>query len=113
MTQTFGTVVFGFGVGAALLVSAAVLAWLSTWIIRENESGLVVKKFGPALPAGQIVALRGEAGYQARLLSPGWHVGLWRWRYRVVRVPMVVVPQFCRLRAKRCTPLSASACCSA
>ncbi|HEV8630091.1 MAG TPA: SPFH domain-containing protein, partial [Thermoanaerobaculia bacterium] len=33
-----------------------------------------------------------EAGYQARLLAPGWHLGLWRWRYKVVRVPLVEVP---------------------
>jgi len=81
--------------GAAALAAAAVgiAGWLATWMIRENESGLVVKKFGRALPPGQIVALRGEAGYQARLLAPGWHFGLWRWRYRVEHVPMVVVPQ--------------------
>ena len=28
---------------------------------------------------------------QARLLSPGWHFGVWRWRYKVERVPLVVV----------------------
>src|SRR5207344_396147 len=33
----------------------------------------------------------GEAGYQARLLSPGWHFGWWRWRYRVVTVPATIV----------------------
>lgn len=62
-----------------------------TWIIAEDESGLVIKKFGAALPAGRLIALEGEAGYQADLLPPGWHFGLWRWKYRVERVPMISV----------------------
>jgi len=81
------------GIAALVAAAAGIAAWLGTWMIRENASGLVVKKFGRALPPGQIVALHGEAGYQARLLPPGWHFGLWRWRYRVEHVPMVVVPQ--------------------
>jgi uncharacterized membrane protein YqiK len=61
-------------------------------IIHENESGLVIKRFGPSLAANRIVALNGEAGYQARMLPPGWHFGYWRWRYKVVKVRVVVVP---------------------
>ena len=76
------------GVTVLVAASAGIAVWLSTWMIRENASGLVVKKFGRALPPGQIVALHGEAGYQARLLPPGWHFGLWRWRYKVLRVPL-------------------------
>jgi uncharacterized membrane protein YqiK len=75
-------------------VSLAVLALVvaSTWIIGENESGLVIKKFGRPLPSGRLIALDGEAGYQARLLSPGWHFVPYRWQYHVVKVPAVVVP---------------------
>jgi uncharacterized membrane protein YqiK len=76
--------------GAAGLLLAILVS--STWIIRENESGLVIKKYGPALAAGRLIALDGEAGYQARLLPPGWHFVPFRWQYRVVKVPMVVVP---------------------
>src|SRR5262249_61354168 len=25
------------------------------------------------------------------MVSPGWHVGLWRWRYRIVKVPTTIV----------------------
>ena len=85
----------------------------STWIIRENESGLVIKQFGPPLAAGRLIALDGEAGYQARLLPPGWHFGLWRWQYKVVKVPMVVVParrdRAGRRRRRRADPARAHA----
>ena len=73
----------------ALLLGAVALG--STRVIREDESGLVIKRFGRPLPSGRIIALNGEAGYQARLLSPGWHFGLWLWRYKVTRVPMMVI----------------------
>jgi uncharacterized membrane protein YqiK len=73
-------------VGLALVVVAS-----SVRVIREHESGLVIKRYGRPLPSGRLIALNGEAGYQARLLSPGWHFGLWRFRYKVERVPMVVI----------------------
>lgn len=65
---------------------------LGTWVISEGESGLVIRRFGSPLPPGQIIARAGEAGYQARMLPPGWHFRLWRWQYKVERVPLVVVP---------------------
>lgn len=64
---------------------------LGTWVIREGESGLVIRRFGRAMPPGRLVARTGEAGYQARMLPPGWHFGLWRWQYKVTRVPLVIV----------------------
>ena len=51
----------------------------------------MIKRFGASLPSGRIIALNGEAGYQARMLSPGWHFGYWRWRYRIVKVPVSIV----------------------
>jgi uncharacterized membrane protein YqiK len=56
--------------------------------------GIVVKRFGTrALPPGSLIALGGEAGYQADTLAPGLHFGYWRWQYRIVKVPVTVVPQ--------------------
>ena len=79
-------------VAAAILAGLGAIVVLSSIrVIKEDESGLVIKRFGPPLPSGRIIALNGEAGYQARLLSPGWHFGLWRWEYKVERVPMVVI----------------------
>jgi uncharacterized membrane protein YqiK len=81
-----------FLIAGALLVGAAFLMLRAgTWVIHEYESGLVVKRFGSSLQPGSLIALDGEAGYQADLLPPGWHFGLWRWKYRVVKVPMLTV----------------------
>ena len=60
-------------------------------VIREDESGLVIKRYGRNLPPGRIIALEGEAGYQAQMLPPGWHFGMFRWQYIVKTIPMVVV----------------------
>jgi uncharacterized membrane protein YqiK len=62
--------------------------------IGEQQVGLVIKRFAMrSLPPGEIIALNGEAGYQADTLPPGLHFGYWKWQYSVQRVPMVVVPQ--------------------
>ncbi len=88
--------VLGVMLTAALVLAVSVAVMLlilsGTRIIRANEAGLVIKKFGEPLPSGRLLAVAGEAGYQARLLPPGWHFGLWRWQYRVVKVPVLVVP---------------------
>jgi uncharacterized membrane protein YqiK len=60
-------------------------------VIPENQSGLVIKRYGNRLPPGRLIAISGEAGYQARMLPPGWHFFRFRWQYKVVRVPIVDV----------------------
>ena len=77
-------------VGALAAVALVVVLW-GTWIIRADESGLVVKRFGPPLASGRFIAVHGEAGYQARMLPPGWHFGYWRGRYHIITVPVMVV----------------------
>ena len=63
-------------------------------LIRERQVGIVVKKFGSnSLPPGRLIALQGEAGYQAETLPPGLHFGYFRWQYRVMKMPVMVVPQ--------------------
>jgi uncharacterized membrane protein YqiK len=76
---------------STLLLAVVVIAFSGTWVIAADQSGLVIKRFGAPLASGRIIATDGEAGYQARLLSPGWHFGMWRWRYRVIKVPTIVV----------------------
>src|SRR5262245_27731919 len=70
-------------------VAAAVLSGVRS--ISAAESGLVIKRYGRPLAAGRIIALAGEAGYQAVMLSPGWHFGYWPWRFKVVKVPVTVI----------------------
>ena len=76
---------------AAIAVAMLGVARLGLRVIGPNESGLLIKRYDAELPAGHIIALNGEAGYQARMLGPGWHFPIWRWRYHVVRVPVLVV----------------------
>ncbi len=40
-----------------------------------------------------MIALNGEAGYQAETLAPGLHFGFWSWQYRIIKGPVTVVPQ--------------------
>lgn len=82
------TTLFGLGV---LLLSARSL--LGLVIVSEREVGVVIKKFGPRLAPGQLIALKGEAGYQADTLAPGWHFGYFPWRFALRKVPVTVIPQ--------------------
>ncbi len=62
--------------------------------IRELQVGIVVKKFASHnLPPGRLIALAGEAGYQADTLAPGLHIGYWPWQYRIFKMPVTMVPQ--------------------
>ncbi|HEY8966708.1 MAG TPA: SPFH domain-containing protein [Candidatus Methylacidiphilales bacterium] len=74
-----------------LVLAPVLLGWVT---IREDQVGIVVKKFSTrSLPAGELIALNGEAGYQAETLAPGLHFGYWFWQYRVEKAPDIVVPQ--------------------
>jgi len=67
---------------------------LGAVLIQERQVGIVVKKFSSrGLPPGRLLALDGEAGYQADTLPPGLHFGYWRWQYRLLKVPVIIVPQ--------------------
>lgn len=75
------------------LLAAAAWLFLAPVYIRENRVGLVIKRFGTrSLPPGALIALEGEAGYQADALAPGLHWFYWLWQYRVVHAPVTIVP---------------------
>lgn len=63
--------------------------------IANHRVGVVEKLWssGGSVPEGRMIVLAGEAGYEARVLRGGFHFGLWRWQYRLHRIPLVVVPQ--------------------
>ncbi len=63
--------------------------------IPNNRVGIIEKLWskGGSVPEGGIIALHGEAGYQADVLRGGLHFYLWRFQYRIHRVQLVTVPQ--------------------
>jgi uncharacterized membrane protein YqiK len=74
-----------------------VLRLLGVIMVPDDSVGVMTKKFvlfgaNRRLPAGRIVALNGEAGYQADTLPPGLHLGLWPWQYQVDLVKFCTVP---------------------
>ena len=86
----------------AVVVIAAchrLIFWLLGVIMVSDDSlGVITKKFvlfgdNRRLPDGKIIALHGEAGYQADTLSPGLHFAFWPWQYAVERVKFCTIPQ--------------------
>jgi len=77
------------------LLAVVTLVILSSFVlIRERQVGVVVKRFAnKSLLPGHLIALAGEAGLQADMLAPGLHFGYWPWQYRVIKMPVTVVPQ--------------------
>ncbi len=80
---------------AAAGTLAGLVAWLTVRYIPHNYVGVVEKLWSRvgSVSEGSIIALNGEAGYQADLLRGGLHFGLWRWQYRIHKVPLVTIPQ--------------------
>jgi len=89
----------------AILVGVVILAIAYRWVlwlfgvivVPDDSIGVVTKKFvifgkNRTLPAGRIIALNGEAGYQADTLPPGLHMGLWPWQYQVELGKFFTVP---------------------
>jgi len=75
-----------------LLLAFVVLVIPSIRIIGPTEVGLVMKRFGfRKLSNDSPIALKGEAGYQADLLMPGWRYKFWI-IYKVEKFPWVQVP---------------------
>ncbi|MDB5194360.1 MAG: band 7 protein [Parcubacteria group bacterium] len=81
-----------------VLAHRLLLRPLGVVIIPQNRAGIVNKKYvvvgkNRNLPDGAIIALNGEAGYQADTLAPGLHFGLWPWQYAVELVEFVTVEE--------------------
>jgi uncharacterized membrane protein YqiK len=83
---------------AAILYKVVLRVFFGTVIVPEDKMGLVTKKFvlfgdKKAMPDGKIIALDGEAGYQAKTLAPGIYFGMWFWQYEVIMQPFTIVEQ--------------------
>ena len=79
----------------ALLLVLFLTEGLGLRYIPNNRVGVVEKLWSPrgSVTEGRIIALNGEAGFQADVLRGGLHFGLWRWQYRIHKVQLVTVPQ--------------------
>ena len=67
-------------------------------IVPEDKIGLVTKKFvlfgeSKELTGDRIIAVNGEAGLQAKTLSPGLHWWMWPWQYNVDMQGFTVIPE--------------------
>src|SRR5262245_56964208 len=77
-----------------VLVIAGIFAATGLVIISERQVGVVVKRFSAkSLPPERLIALHGEAGYQADTLAPGFHLGYFPWVYNIRTVSVPFVPQ--------------------
>lgn len=75
-----------------MVVLLILLVVPSIRIIGPTDLGLVTKRFAAnSLDDKNPIALKGEAGYQADLLMPGWHFKFWI-VYSVRKFPWVQVP---------------------
>ena len=87
--------VVGAAVAAAVVFFLLVLLWLTFRYIPNNRIGIVEKLWSArgSLTEGAVIALSGEAGYQADILRGGIHFGLWRWQYKIHKFPLVTIKQ--------------------
>src|SRR5262245_12078264 len=79
-----------------IIVAFVVIPWLvGVRYIPHNKVGIVEKLWSPrgSLTGGRIVAMEGEAGFQAELLRGGLHMGFFPWQYRIHREPLVMVSE--------------------
>jgi uncharacterized membrane protein YqiK len=81
-----------FGV-LILLAGLALMLFSSAIYVKDNQGGLVIKRFGKDLPPGRIIAVNGEKGPQARVLPPGWHFFYWPWQYQLEPIDNITIPE--------------------
>lgn len=86
------TIFFVFGV-----VVFAVILRTGVVVIGNDEVGIVIKiynfnPFVPKLPANKLIALKGEAGPQAEILTPGLHWGYFPGMYIIRQESVINIP---------------------
>jgi len=75
-----------------------ILRFFGVVIVPQDSIGIVNKKFvlvggNRTLPDGAIIALKGEAGFQADTLAPGIHWALWPWQYEITRQKFISIDE--------------------
>ena len=85
-------------VAVVVVFHKLVLRLFGAVIIPGTAIGVVRKRWvllgsSRTLPDGKIIALHGEAGFQADTLAPGLHWGFWPWQYDISIVPFIDIPE--------------------
>ncbi len=73
-----------------------ILVWLlGVRYIPHNKVGIVEKLWSlkGSLKEGKIIALEGEAGFQAEMLRGGLHLWFFPWQYRIHEEPLVMIAE--------------------
>ena len=81
---------------AGIALALVVVPWLAgVRYIPHDKVGIVEKLWSPkgSLTGGRIIALEGEAGFQAELLRGGLHAGFFPWQYRIHKQPLVMISE--------------------
>jgi uncharacterized membrane protein YqiK len=77
-----------------VLIVVGIFSLFGLVIISERQVGIVIKRFSSrSLPPDRLIALNGEAGYQAETLAPGIHLWKFPWMFNIRKVPVTVIPQ--------------------
>ena len=80
----------------AVLGGLALFVWLiGVRYIPHNKVGIVEKfwSFKGSLKSGKIIALSGEAGFQAEILRGGLHLWFFPWQYCIHKEPLVMIAE--------------------
>src|SRR3954471_9138204 len=87
--------VLWLGVLGTLVLLICLPRLLGIVYIPHTQVGVIEKIWSSkgSLREGQIIARNGEAGFQARFLRGGIHLGLYPWQYRIHKEPLVVVAE--------------------
>jgi uncharacterized membrane protein YqiK len=82
--------------GLYLVGGFLILVWaLGVRYISHNKVGIVEKLWSlkGSLKGGNIIALGGEAGFQADMLRGGLHLWFFPWQYRIHEEPLVMIAE--------------------
>jgi len=74
-----------------ILVAAGVISYMGVTFIPNNKVGIVEKLLSGKEKSGGIIAMNGEAGFQAKVLRGGWYFKF-RFFYKVHKMDLITVP---------------------
>jgi len=90
-------ILFSTGIAIAALFGVAVILYVGFGVryIPHRRVGIIEKMWSASgsLSEGRIIALKGEAGFQAKLLRGGLYIGYPFWKYNIHKVPLVTVAE--------------------